>query len=256
MKIRILNNDGNEISEKEYLVISYELENPEYLTYADDDLYIVSRHKSTVKIVDNNVSNYIRRDDLRYEKPFFILEDILQVLDFEKLSGRHIWNRSKLYLFFKNNHYELPEIYKRTALNEEYKLNLIEGFLIFANWYIYQKFDQNYWEELLFYKNSKFKELDEFKIKTQNEESTNIKIEELPISDYKDLLIKFISDTIFVINPNEEQSQNYVNELFLLVDALFLENPVSIYRYESYYADAIVLQNNESYYYLNKIWIS
>jgi hypothetical protein len=158
-----------------------------------------------------------------------------------------IWNKTKMYPFFTFYNYKLTEEYINTALNEEYKLNLIEGALMFVNQYIGRKFDgDHYIERLDFYKEKTFQSLTEIK-----SEYDLIKLDK---SNYKKLILDLISSTIYEVEIGEVKSEGYITDIFNLIDSIFIQEINDIYKFETHYDNCLVIKHNENLYYLNKNW--
>jgi hypothetical protein len=236
-----------------YMVIYYALGMDNQIMYGffNDDLMVCNMLESSLIIVDNDKEDLIQKDNLNYNRTFFINKLLYEIFDLKdsyvQIQTHVIWYRAKLYLFFKAYNFRLTEHYLATALNEQYKLNLIEGFLLFANQYIVGKFEGgHYFEKLDFYKANTFQSWVEV-----NSESELVILDK---TNYKQLILDLISDTLYQDEIGEEKSVGYVTDLFMLIDSIFIEPIDDIYKFETHYDNCLVIKYKEELYYLNKNW--
>ncbi|PTX58386.1 hypothetical protein C8N46_11431 [Kordia periserrulae] len=217
---------------------------------ANDELKILNFDQTSVEIIDDDLSEYVRRDDLNYGKRFYLNSKLNQVrndlIKYSDLTFSSIWNFSRNYKFFKESNYEISDFYKDYVLNEEYKLNLIEGFLIFANDYIDRKFGVDHYREAFnFYKTESL----ELLVQKKTDD-----IQFFESKSYSNTLMNFISETLWDENQNEEKSKSHRLHFFWLIDSLFLEEITSIQRLKTFYDDCLIIEYNKNYYVLNKYW--
>ena len=75
---------------------------------ANDDLHIMNFDQNALEIIDEDLSEYIQKNELNYNKEFYIHRDLLDCIsDFEnyhQISIDNIWEKSKISNYFiKNN---------------------------------------------------------------------------------------------------------------------------------------------------------
>jgi hypothetical protein len=248
-------------SNESYLVIAYG-ENPGsglFYLLINDKLHICRLDSTSIQIIDNDTSEFVQQNKLNFNRQFFMLKIFLEIFpnaeNYFIINTEHIWNSSKLFPFFKLYNYKLTDRYIKTAVSEEYKFNLIEGYLLFANAYILKKFEGgHYFEEFEVEKAISFKELQEFNDKTNSNEYTDIKIKELDIKNYKAELIDFISAYLNENFEKEEKSKPYVYELFQLFDSIFIHKIGNIFLCVTHYNHSFIVYYSGHYYYLTKFW--
>ena len=238
------------LAQESYHVLAYGDFGNDLTTFliANDELKILEFDQSSVEIIDHDLSNYTRRDDLNYDNMFYINSKLNQLRDdienYAQLKSASIWNLSKNYRFFKENNYCIPKFYKNYVLNEAYKLALIEGFLIFANDYINSKFDMgNHSQILSFYKAQNLELL--LKEKTKD-------IQFFDIERYPEILKNFISGTLWDREQEEDKSEKHRLQFFKLIDSLFLKDISSIRRLTTPYNNSLIIEYNKNYYILSK----
>lgn len=256
MKIRITNTDYvqiNGFTSESYNVIYYGSRIDSTIMYGvfNDDLRVCNLLDSSVVIVDDDKTNFIQRDELNWGRTFFIDSTLFECTNLQynylQLESETVWFKSKLIPFFINNNYKLTETFKNTALNENYKLNLIEGYLMFVNRYISPKFiGGHYFERLDFYKANSNNSVAEIESASD--------LTKLDKSNYNTLLINHISSALYEKEFGEEQSQGYISELFSLINSIFIEEIDDIYSYQTHYDSCLVIKYKDELYYLNKNW--
>jgi hypothetical protein len=220
---------------------------------ANDDLQIIEPDKSVLEIIDNDLSEYVQKSELNYGKDFFVHKSLLDNItgfdNYRQLKSYDIYERSKISNFFLNNNYSIPEGYRNTVLNVDYKMNLIEGFLMFANHYINNKNSVgSYWDELIFFKKETFDSIVDDKFKTDK------KVKQFEASEYKLLLRNFIDKYLFDQVENENKSVDICDRLFKLIDSIFINSIDSVYIIETFYDEVFAIKYDNKYYCLNKTW--
>ncbi|MCS3529581.1 hypothetical protein [Chryseobacterium sp. JUb7] len=254
MKIRIKNRQkaiASKMHKDEYKVVAKREDLRAGYTYVifNDNLQEMFFKDNAVEITDHDMSDMIQRNDLWYGRNFYVNELIVKLLELKEgsnISTNHIWSASKAFRYFEKYDYEIPESYKNTALNEEYKIGLIEGFLMAINPYIERKFTGgNYFENFGFYKGKAVSE-----IKLEIGES----LAELDVTNYKILLKKFIEDFLHDTASGEETSKIFSDTFFTLIDSLFINEISRIFSYKTFYNDCFVIEHRNEYYYVNKFW--
>lgn len=180
-------------------------------------MHFIEPDESVLDIIENDLTNYERKDDLNYGKTFFLNKSLSDfVIGFENYSQlkiNNIWTLSKLSKYFTGNHYSIPDKYRDTVLSVNYKMNLIEGYLMFANSYINNKNrDSNYRDELFFYRSNNFDALVSEIFKEGK------KIAQLDTQNYKSLLKAFIGKHLYDEIANESKSMGLCTQLFNLID--------------------------------------
>lgn len=254
MKIRLkFKNDKklNLLPKDEYRVLAREknLKGRYNYTLFNDDLQAIRVSENKVEITDPDMSDMVQRNDLSYEQEFYINEFFVQLIPLERgqrVSTDHIWMASKAFRYFEKYKYEIPDVYRDKALNENYKMNLIEGYLVAVNHYMTVKFDGGcYYENFRFYKGKAVNEIILKKIDH---------LEELNIDEYKSALMSFIEKVLYDKEPGEEKSKSLCQSLFSFIDALFIDDIEKMYSYRNSYDDCIVIKYQNEYYYLNYFW--
>lgn len=133
-------------------------------------------------------------------------------------------------------------------LNEDNKLSRIEGFLLFTNHYLYEKFwDDKYRESLEFYKSKSLEYLMEKKLKDPVY---------INVNNYKDELLKFIEKAFTKETILQGESKYYSKTLSSLINGLFIKEITSVQRLESFYDDCFIVEYENNYYILSNCWIS
>jgi hypothetical protein len=128
---------------KEYLVLAYgKCFNQKEMFYliADEGLNILHPDISDLRFVDYDTHEYTQINRLNYERDFFLHKSLVghisHIHTYGELQLDDIWSRSKLANFFLQNNYNIPQTYRDSILNTNYKIALIHGFLTFTNCYI------------------------------------------------------------------------------------------------------------------------
>lgn len=240
------------LEQESYQVLAYGAfdEISKFFLIANDNLHIMNFDQTALEIIDEDLSEYIQKNELNYNKEFYIHRDLLEsVSDFEnyhQILVDNIWERSKISNFFIKNNYLIPNSYKNTVLNLEYKQNLIEGYLIFANHYINIKNQiGDYWDELFFYVTESFETI---------VDDSDKKVEKLDLLDYKMYLQNFIRANLYDEEQNEVKSIDMSKSLFKIIDSIFLNQIESIYIIETFYDNVFAIKYENKYYCLNKSW--
>lgn len=256
MKVSIKNIDEilmTGFSSHSYTIIYYALglDNQTMYGFFNDDLRVCNMLESSLVIIDHDKSNFVQRDELNWDRTFFIDKLLNEVIDikynYHELASETVWFKSKLIPFLQNNNYIITENFKNTVLNETYKLNLIQGYLIFANRYLAPKFDGgHYFERLDFYKAGSHNSVAEIESETD--------LTKLDKSNYKNLLINHISSALYEKEFGEEKSQGFISELFCLIDSIFIEGIEDLYSFQTHYDSCLVIKHKGQLYYLNKNW--
>lgn len=254
MKIRFKNKEavikGN-LHNDEYRVLAREKNlNGRYsYTFFNDDLQAIKVGENKVEITDSDRSDMIQRNDLSYGLEFYINEFFIKWIPLEPgqiITTEHIWQASKAFRYFEKCDYEIPDSYRDKALNENYKMNLIEGFLMAINLYMERKFmGGDYYEYFKFYKGKPISE-----IKLDSKDS----LEELDAAEYKNLFKVFIEKSLHDTPDNEENSRRFSDALFTLVDSLFIYDITRIFSYRTIDDDCFVIEYQGEYYYLDQYW--
>ncbi len=254
MKIRFKNREaaikGN-LYKDEYIVLAREknLKGRYNYIFFNDDLQTIRVGEYKVEVTDPDMSDMVQRNDLSYEQEFYINEFFIQLVPLEQgqiITTEQIWPASKAFRYFEKYNYEIPDSYRDKALNKNYKMNLIDGFLIAINLYIERKFmGGDYYEYFKFYKG---KTISEIQLNSKDN------IEELNAAEYKNLFKIFIEKTLYDTPDNEENSRRFSDTLFTLVDSLFIYDITRIFSYKTTDADCFVIEYQNEYYYLHQYW--
>ncbi len=163
-----------------YNVLGYGVRRDQQKMYfvANDDLQILQFDETGVTVLDNDLSGYIRKDELNYGQEFYIQQDLYRYMSgFESchsLQIADIWHSSKLAKFFISQNYSIPENYKETVLNKNYKTALIKGFLMFSDTYINFKNNSDYWDDLIFMQSHDLDSLFDEKFKNELREKISL----------------------------------------------------------------------------------
>lgn len=238
------------LEKESYEVLAYGNfnENLKIFLIVNDYLDIVNIDPSVLEVIDDDLSEYVQKNELNYGKDFFVHKNLIQYIsDFDSYHrltfNNNLWEQSKISNFFIENNYLIPEKYKNTVLNTNYKINLIAGYLMFANLYINIKYEESsYMEELFFYVTESFDEI---------VNKPNKKVEQIEVTDYKSRFQNFIKTNLYDENENEIKSIGMCENLFRLIDSIFI-NPIdSVYLIESY-EEVFVIGYENKYYCLDK----
>ncbi|MCD0479087.1 hypothetical protein LPB90_11500 [Chryseobacterium sp. LC2016-29] len=194
-------------------------------------------------IIDDKIDDYIRRDDLNGGKEFY-LESKMSDLRKDLNSFYDIESPYKNFKYFENKGYPISDGYERKILNEQSKLDRIEGFLTFANLYLLKKTGvDSYSEGFEFFKNNSLK----YFLEKKTEEPYHVEVEK-----YENLLVNFIEKLL-----REEEKSNYYAEMLAgLVKAIFLREITSVQRIKTFYYDCFVIEYENNFYSLCKYWTS
>ncbi|MBB6369242.1 hypothetical protein [Chryseobacterium shigense] len=254
MKIRFKDEKrtiSGKLLKDEYRVVAREedLEGGYTYVFFDENFQDMRVKDIAVEIIDNDMSDMVQRNDLSYGRDLYVNEFLAELLELKRghiISVQHIRAASKAFRYFEKYNYEIPDHYKNTALNENYKMNLIEGFLMAVNPYIERKFiGGNYFESFEFYKGNAVSEI---------ELKPGETITELDVTGYKMLLKDFIESTLHDTDSNEINSKMFSNTLFGLIDSLFIYDISRIFSYKTFYNNFFVIEHRNEYYYLNQFW--
>lgn len=257
MKVTFNLNDRKKIArlkKESYQVLAYGVfdDKSSVFLIANDDLHIIEPDKSVLEIIDNDLSEYVQKRELNYGKDFLVHKSLLDNIggfnSYHQLKSYDIYERSKISNFFLKNNYTIPEVYRNTVLNADYKTNLIDGFLMFANHYINNKNNSDYWDEIVFFEVESFDTIVDEKFKTDK------KIKQIEISAYKSLLRNFIGKYLFDQEENESKSVEICDRLFKLIDSIFINSIDSVYIIETFYDEVFAIGYENKYYCLNKTW--
>ncbi len=259
MKVKFKNiepNQGDPKLRREYEILAFgEIEEIQIFLIANDQLTICEYDQNHVIITDNNLEAYTDAPFLNNGHKFLVREALLKFCshfkNYEELKTNHIWNKSKIARFFTTNRFEIPNLYNETILNETYKLNLIEGYILSLNNYISIKHKSCYSEEFVFNKN-----INEFAFIDKYLDNEYTKIETFDIGEYKPLMLNFLSETIYLTTPNEPESAPMILEFFKLIDSIFMFKIETLKRINTFYDDVIEIKYGNYYYQINKVWSS
>lgn len=254
MKIRFKNKEmalKTNLLQDEYRVVAKEADLGGGYTYVffNENLQEMSVQDTHVEITDDDMSDMVQRNDLWYGREFYVNELLMNQIELKQghiISTRTVWLASKAFRYFEEYNYEIPDTYRDRVFNENYKMNLIEGFLMAVNPYMERKFaGGNYFESFEFYKGKAISEI---------ELEINDSIEELNVIEYKQLLKSFIERYLHDTEGNTENSKAFSNTLFALIDALFIYDITRIFSYKTFYDNCFVIEHQNEYYYLNQFW--
>lgn len=230
---------------KEYFVIGFGLNqnNSRFYNIADDNFNIGHMIPLHFDIIDDNIDDYIRRDSLNQGREFY-LENSMNDLHKDLNNIYEINNPYKNFKYFENKGYPISENYERSILNEQAKLDRIEGFLMFANMYLLKNFGRDsYSESFEFFKSNS---LDYLLEKKTNEPYY------VEVNNYESLLVNFIEKLLYV----EAKPNYYAKMLAGLVMSIFLREITSVQRIKTFYYDCFVIEYENNFYTLVKDWTS
>ena len=217
----------------------------------NDELEFYSMADEAIEIIDTSKSGYEMVKELGYGSEFFLKKDLVQYCkEFEAytdLQTNHIWNKSKLINYFLNSDYEIPAKIQETTLNTEYKINLIQGYIMAVNNYISIRNKYGFWE--IFF----FRQLDSLTGHLDEEDQNDIEITELETNDYKNILLNHLSQTIYLNQIGEKESIDMFTELFKLIDSIFINNIDSIHKVESNREEEITVKYESKYYSISRL---
>ena len=251
MKIKYLLKDQAEkakLLKEEYEVLAYGQYNDKMkiFLFPNDELEIYDMDESSVEIVDNDLSQYSRMDNLNAGNELFIKNQLVKYLDNFYTTGdiksNHIWNRSKIANFFLEQGYEIPELYHSTILNENYKINLLNGYLKCFNTMVKQ-LNKGPNRHIDYYFSKSETKLGFLK----DESETDIPTERIPNINYNLELRNFLSE---VLTKNENVT---IEELLKLIDSLFLNHISSIFKLYPWGEETISIKYENNYYSIRKM---
>ncbi len=250
MKIEYLNKERAEkakLAKKYYEVLAYGQQNSSLKTFLfpNDELEIYDMDQSSVKIIDKNLSEYKRIDELNGGRELYVKSDLIKYLSEFKsiyeIKSAHLWNKSKIAEYFVSKNYEIPKAYRDSVLNETYKLNLIQGFLKCVNQLlIYKNGESNLWEE--FYFSISDTELGYLRAKPKFETQQEI----ISIKELESTIVKFAKDVI------PEAEEKISDELFKLIDSIFMKEIKSLKKIYNWSEEVICVGYGRKYYSLRK----
>lgn len=243
---------------EDYLIIAYK-ENTyqsaietRYLVLNDDFLlqYVDS---TQFCLTDSDKSNFIQVQTKDTHYKLYFDKDYLEVFNKSLTQSDmlefnfEIWDRTWLAKSLRNNGIELNETLTNAIVNEQYKLSLIEGFLMFANEYINFGKDSDAFYEITFYY--------EFKDKTRLRfEKENFKIiEQDKIYAY---LVNIFESYIFngkeIENWDGVISDKVVRKIYLLIDCIFVDGVNAVYTFnEGPWTSLTIFEYKDKYYVLD-----
>lgn len=249
MKVRFKKDLPNYKNLDEYLVIALGLHiNKErFYLIADDNFaigYVTPKH---FDIVDDTTDGYVRRDDLNSGGEFYLESE----MNHSRKDLKNCWEINNPYenvSYFGDKTYPVSVDYEKSMLNEDNKLSRIEGALLFIDQYLYEQFwDDTYREGLEFYKRNSLDDLLEKKI------SEPVLI---PITHYKDELLKFIARAFGTGKRSGNRFDDYARTLAGLISAVFVKEIASVQKIESLYDNCFVIEYEERFYVLSRYWAS
>lgn len=258
MKIRFKDKEmakRTNLFQDEYRVVVKE-GNPEMgytYTFFNESLREMQVGDNYVEIIDPDISDMVQRNDLGYGNEFFINELFIELIPLDPgnfITTSNIWQASKAFRYFEKYNYQIPDSYRERVFNKEYKMNLIEGYLLAVNHYIIEKFREDKYceyEGLEFYKS---KAVNEIYLKDHDS------LEELDVNEYRRLLSGFIEKALFDKEPGEERSKLLCRSFFQLIDALFVYDISKIYSYRTLSDNYLIIEYQNEHYYLNSFWNS
>ena len=241
------------LSEESYEVLGYgEIDGKiQPIIIVNDELEFYSMADEAIEIIDKSKNGYELVKELGYGSEFYLKKDLIQYCqEFEAytdLQTNHIWNKSKLINYFLNSGYKIPAKVQKTTLNTEYKINLIQGYIMAVNNYISIRNKYGFWEILF------FRQFDSQVGHLEEEDQSSIEITELETNDYKNILIKHLSQTIYLNTIGEKESIDMFTELFKLIDSIFINNIDSIHKIESNREKEISIKYESKYYSISKL---
>lgn len=242
------------LNEDSYEVLGFGKSNNELypIIILNDELEFCNFSKDAIEIIDDSEIGYIQVNKLCYGAEFFLKTDLAKYCtEFESYSDlqiRHIWNKSKLINYFIESKYKIPFELRKTALNIEYKVNLIQGYILAVNNYVSIKFKHGGWE--LFY----FRQLDELTEHIPERFRDDMEIKELNVKDYKKIVYDHLDKVIYLKKQGEKESIKMVKELYRLIDSIFINQIESIHQVITFYENEIIIKYESKFYSLSIEW--
>ncbi|WP_294316009.1 hypothetical protein [uncultured Chryseobacterium sp.] len=249
MKVRCKRELPNFKNLEEYLVIGFGLHKNKSRFYliVDDNFAVGYGILKHFDIIDDTTDGYTRRDDLNFGREFYLESE----MNNSRKDLSNYWEINHPYenfRYFANKKYPVSVDYEKTIFNEENKLSRIEAALLFINQHLYEQFwDNTYREELEFYRRNSLDDLLEKKVKEPGA---------IDITDYKDQLLTFIKKAFTVGGRSMDKPDDYAQTLSGLISALFVNEVVSVQRFESFYEDCFIIEYENCYYILSRYWMS
>ena len=211
MKVKYKYEDKKEIAKltkESYEVLGYGENNNEIfpIIILNDDLEFCNISEEAIEFVDESKEEYNQINRLCYGANFYLKKELINYCkEFESyadLQTKHIWHRSKLVNYFIKSNYNLTPELKKTVLNIDYKVTLIQGYILAVNNYISIRYQKGGWE--LFY----FRQLDELTKHIPERFRDEMQVEELNVNDYKEILNNHLERVIFIKTQGEKESKN------------------------------------------------
>lgn len=263
MKVKFKNisaTEEDDFFQSEHLVLAYGDydDKSKIFLIADRELEIIEPYDKNLEITDTDLSEYINYPTLNYDKEFYVHRSFLmfakQFERYHDIKTDSIWIKSKLHNFFLENEYKLTNDYIETVLNENYKLTLIKGFLIFANHFINKNnIGSSYRNNFHFGKTLNLSAI----IPDNSKDSQHYKLEQLEISKYENALTSFITEKLYHNEEKDTVKDKYlIRDFFELIDSIFIDSIEELYKIKTFYDDMFVIKCNHKFYFLNYDWTS
>ena len=261
MRVKSLLPDENRIyaklAKESYFVIVYGEydQNSKIFIIANDDLELIEPSDEVVEIIDFDLTDYTGQET-KYNLTKLLISNIflkhsIKTKHYGDIKSADIWTRSKLSNFFVENNFLIPQSYKDKVLSVNYKLNLIEGFLMFAELYINNKNkSDSYSDSIYFYVSDSYDKIIEERFKD------DMKVDIIDLSKYESELYNFISKYLYDEKENEEKSIAICTQLFKLIDSIFINKISNIFHIDTFYDEVLVIEYENKFYCLSKTWVS
>jgi hypothetical protein len=190
-----------------------------------------------------NINNHLRYENLKIDKAFIsIINKSLtndEVLEFQS----NIWSEVWLIKSLINFGFDVGSNSIEIMNDENYKTNLITGFLEATNEFINFDCVGSETLEIKFDKEDKEKSF----LRFEKENMTPIieNSEEIVIDKIKNFMFKYKD----IIVKNENLSKKLSRKLFLLIDCIFVDENQKIFTFDNGYKSEMIIFEYNSFYY-------
>lgn len=121
MKIKFKNRDDFKKLENYHVIgVGFGLDNSQFFLVANDNFQIVNPSLDVFEVIETDLNDYERRDDLNYGRKFFLDKEISELHKTTK-NYAFLDNPKKNFKYFEKRKYPISEWYLKNVLDEEKK---------------------------------------------------------------------------------------------------------------------------------------
>ncbi|CAM3999579.1 MULTISPECIES: hypothetical protein [Flavobacterium] len=213
----------------------------------DDKCSLYYLGQNAIVITDDDKENYVDVSNPNCNEKIVIDKRFINLI-YKSLNNTtslefrsEIWDITWLAKSLISIDFDITNRVEAFMNNEEYKVNLIEGFIEFATEYINFEKDSDAFFEIGFYKEEKTKS--HLRFYTEDFK---------PIIDNSEKIKEFLFKGKEIINSEENMSDKISRKLYLMIDCIFIKESQSIFLYyDSYKSEKIIFEYDEYYYQLD-----